>query len=60
MQTNNYIQKNKLAWNERTKVHLDSDFYNQEAFLKGENTLKEIELDLLGDVSGKRSFISSR
>ncbi len=48
-----YINKNKLAWNERAKIHIHSDFYNQEKFLQGENSLKEIELSLLGDVKGK-------
>ncbi len=53
MDNHNYIDKNKLAWNERAKVHINSEFYNQTKFLQGENSLKEIELALLGDVSGK-------
>jgi 2-polyprenyl-3-methyl-5-hydroxy-6-metoxy-1,4-benzoquinol methylase len=48
-----YIKVNKHAWNERTEWHIQSDFYQQSAFLNGQNTLKEIELSLLGDVSGK-------
>ena len=48
------VLKNKQVWNERTKVHVVSDFYNQEGFLKGETSLKEIELGLLGDIKGKR------
>lgn len=54
MNHNNYLQKNKHAWNERTKVHIGSDFYNHQSFLQGENSLKEIELALLGNVRGKK------
>lgn len=54
MNHNNYLQKNKHAWNERTKVHIDSEFYNQQGFLQGETSLKEIELALLGDVKEKK------
>lgn len=50
----NYLDINKQAWNKRTTVHVDSDFYNQKGFLAGKNSLNSIELDLLGDVSGKR------
>ncbi len=34
-------------------VHVDSAFYDHEAFLKGKSSLKHIELSLLGDVKGK-------
>jgi ubiquinone/menaquinone biosynthesis C-methylase UbiE len=50
----NYIETNKLAWNQRTDVHVISDFYEHDAFLKGKSSLKEIELPLLGDVNGKK------
>lgn len=49
-----YLEKNKAAWNAKTAVHIDSDFYDMPAFLRGETTLKPLELGLLGDVSGKR------
>src|SRR3954463_12868163 len=49
----NYIQKNKIAWNSRTNHHIGSSFYNVEGFLKGQSSLNEIELKLLGDVKGK-------
>ncbi len=49
----NYLEKNKASWNERTKHHIHSEFYNLPAFLSGETSLKEIELALLGDVKGK-------
>jgi 2-polyprenyl-3-methyl-5-hydroxy-6-metoxy-1,4-benzoquinol methylase len=48
-----FFDINKNAWNLKTDIHLESEFYNQEAFLRGENTLKDIELGLLGDVKGK-------
>lgn len=54
METNqNYLDINRQAWNEKTEIHLHSEFYDQEAFLNGGSSLKEIELQLLGDVRGK-------
>jgi SAM-dependent methyltransferase len=49
----NYIQKNKAAWNSRTDHHIDSAFYDVEGFLKGQTSLNDIELKLLGDIKGK-------
>lgn len=49
----NYLEINKTAWNKRTEVHFDSDFYDNESFIKGKNSLNSIELDLLGDLKGK-------
>ncbi len=48
-----YIDTNKSLWNAKTQFHLQSDFYELEAFKKGKNMLKSIELEALGDVSGK-------
>lgn len=48
-----YLDINKASWNRRTEVHVDSDFYDNEKFLQGQNSLKEIEMDLLGDIKGK-------
>lgn len=50
----NYLIHNKHSWNERVDTHLSSDFYNMKGFLKGETSLREIELALLGDIRGKR------
>lgn len=50
----NYLDLNRASWNERVDTHLSSDFYDMEGFLAGENSLKEIELSLLGDVRGKK------
>lgn len=50
----NYIEINKQSWNKKTEVHLASDFYDLDGFLKGNTSLNDIELNLLGDVKGKR------
>ena len=49
-----YIKINKQSWNNKTAVHIDSDFYDNDNFIKGKSTLNSIELDLLGDVNGKK------
>jgi SAM-dependent methyltransferase len=49
-----YLEINKTAWNKKTPVHIGSKFYDMPAFLRGESSLKSLELGLLGDVSGKR------
>ena len=49
----NYIEINKNSWNNRVDIHIDSDFYDNANFIKGQSSLNKIELDLLGDVKGK-------
>lgn len=49
-----YININKQTWNNKTDVHIASDFYDVESFLNGKSTLNNIELVLLGDVKGKK------
>jgi len=49
----NYIETNRESWNNRTDAHLKSEFYDLPAFLKGNSSLNDIELNLLGDVEGK-------
>ncbi len=49
----NYLSINRASWNRRTPVHLSSDFYGMDEFIKGKTSLKPIELNLLGDVKGK-------
>ncbi len=53
MKENDYITLNRNLWNQRTEVHVQSDFYDVESFIKGKNSLMPIELALLGDVKGK-------
>lgn len=48
-----YIKANKELWNKKTEIHINSDFYDMPAFLQGENSLKNIELELLGNVKEK-------
>lgn len=50
----NYIALNKKAWNDKTAFHVASDFYDMPGFMAGKCTLQDIELELLGDVSGKK------
>lgn len=49
----NYLSINKEAWNKKAESHIDSEFYGVEEFLKGKSSLNDIELKLLGDISGK-------
>jgi len=49
----NYLAINKNSWNNGTDVHINSEFYDMTAFLEGKSSLKSIELEMLGDVSGK-------
>lgn len=49
-----YKSVNRSLWNQWTKDHLTSDFYNMQAFREGKDSLNSIELNLLGDVAGKR------
>ncbi len=48
------FESNRDAWNARALLHVVSKFYAVEEFVAGENSLSAIELDLLGDVRGKR------
>jgi len=49
-----YLAVNKDTWNKRTKVHLDSKFYDVEKFLAGGCSLNAVELAEVGDVKGMR------
>ena len=48
-----HIETNKKAWNKRTSIHIKSNFYNNEEFKKGKDSLNPIELNAIGDVKGK-------
>lgn len=48
-----YFEENKKSWNKRTAVHKDSAFYDLSSFKNGKSSLNKIELEELGDVSGK-------
>jgi ubiquinone/menaquinone biosynthesis C-methylase UbiE len=49
-----YININKQTWNTKTDIHIASEFYDNDNFLQGKSTLNDIELQLLGDISGKK------
>ena len=51
----NYFQTNKLNWNDRVAAHAESNVpaYDIEGLLAGDSTLKHIDTEALGDVSGK-------
>ena len=49
-----YIKTNKQTWNNKTAIHIESEFYNNKSFLEGKSTLNSIELLLLGDVKDKK------
>lgn len=53
MEQNKFFEANKEAWNKRTAVHIDSSFYDNDAFKAGKLSLNKTELDELGDVNGK-------
>lgn len=53
MSEEKYIIENRKLWNARVPVHFESEFYGMNEFLNGKNSLKQIELDLLGDVKDK-------
>jgi len=45
---------NRAAWNARVPLHVRSQFYDVEGFVVGRNSLDALEVELLGDVRGKR------
>lgn len=50
----NYIDINKKLWNKNTEIHYASDFYDVDAFIKGKDSLNSIEIELLGEIKGKK------
>jgi len=50
----NYLEINKESWNRKTDFHMKSEFYDVKGFLNGKSSLNDIELDLLGNLKGKR------
>lgn len=50
----NYLEINRQSWNAKVEPHLKSDFYDVKGFLEGKTSLKSIELELLGAISGKK------
>ncbi len=50
----NYIEANRDSWNKKVEVHMKSDFYFLDEFINGRTSLNDIELQLLGNVKGKK------
>lgn len=50
----NHFETNRLSWNIRTDIHIKSDFYDNDNFIKGKSSLNQIELDLLKNIEGKK------
>jgi SAM-dependent methyltransferase len=48
-----YTQSNRELWDEWAVIHARSSFYDVEGFKAGRCTLRPIELEALGDVTGK-------
>lgn len=49
-----YKKINKESWNQRTTLHLHSDFYDIPGFRKGQSSLDNITFDLIGDITNKK------
>ncbi len=49
----NYFEINRQSWNKKADIHINTAFYDVDGFIKGKNSLKDIELSLLGDINGK-------
>jgi ubiquinone/menaquinone biosynthesis C-methylase UbiE len=47
------MQSNQQGWNRRALAHLDSTYYDLDAFRAGKSSLRSLERAALGDVSGK-------
>lgn len=48
-----FFEVNRDTWNQKVAIHATSEFYNMDAFLAGESSLNQYELQALGDVAGK-------
>ncbi len=48
-----YYEANRARWDEAVPIHVASDGYDLEGFLRGEKSLYAVEMDEVGDVSGK-------
>lgn len=50
---NNYFKANRKLWDDLTKIHFESKFYDVESFKKGKCTLLDVEVEEVGNVAGK-------
>ncbi|WP_286263691.1 class I SAM-dependent methyltransferase [Thalassotalea atypica] len=49
-----YLNINKEAWDKRTKLHVDSKFYDVKVFKDGKSSLNKVELEQMGNVEGRK------
>jgi SAM-dependent methyltransferase len=49
-----FFELNRAGWDRRAEVHFRSKFYDVEGFLRGDTSLREIELAELDSVAGRR------
>jgi len=54
MTETDWLELNQANWNDRTPIHLASDFYDIESFKAGATSLQPEEVADLGDVSGRK------
>jgi SAM-dependent methyltransferase len=53
MSDTDYFEMNRIGWDRRAKVHIESAFYDVNGFLAGKTSLREIELGELKEVAGR-------
>ncbi len=53
MDNEEFIKANKEMWENRTEVHMKSEFYDVEGFLNGRETLDPLDIEEVGNVKGK-------
>ena len=49
-----YLATNRKTWDTRTDQHIGSSFYDVKGWLAGNTSLNSIELEILGDIKGKK------
>ena len=49
----NYLETNRELWNGWAKLHIESAYYDVEGFKAGRESLHPLEIEEVGDVSGK-------
>lgn len=52
-----YLEVNRALWDEKTKHHQQSGFYDMKGFLSGKNSLREIELTALTPVVAGKTVL---
>ena len=47
------MEVNRLQWDERAPLHVASEFYDVDSFRAGKSTLESVEVEEVGDVTGR-------